>query len=220
MTRRWRRSDAGFTMIELLVGMVLTSVIGALLLGSALGARKVTDDARLNSELTADVRRAMERLVRELRQASTIDQVDLPATSDGTTAITFRADFNNDGDDDDTSADDPEILTYRHVPASGQITLTAQGASGMVTTPVLAENVTAFSISLRSSQWQHDSNADGIVDWSELDLAAAPVGNQNGKPDGAELARITSVVLTVSVDRGGRNQDYRTQVDLRNRHVA
>lgn len=215
-----RARDAGFTMIELLVGMVLTAILGTLVLGSALGVRQVADDARLNSELTADVRRAMERLVRELRQAGTIDQVDLPANSTAPTAITFWADFDNDGARD-VDAADPEVLTYRYAPASGQITLTVNDALGnAVTTPILAENVTTFTLSLRSSQWQYDRDADGIVTWSELDLAAAPVGNSNGKPDGAELARIDSVVLSVSVYRDGRRQEYRTQVDFRNRHVG
>ncbi len=215
---RNRSDDRGFSMIELLVGMVLTSVIGALLLGSAVGARKVADDARLNSELTGDVRRAMERLVRELRQAGTIDRIDLPTTATAPTAITFWADFDNDGARDNDAAD-PEVLTYRYVPGSGQITLTVNDAAGTaVTTPILAENVTTFTLALRSSQWQYDSNADGIVDWSELDATAAPIGNQNGKPDGAELTRIDSVVLNVEVSRNGRQQDYRTQVDFRNRH--
>lgn len=210
--------DAGFTMIELLVGMVLTVVLGSLVMGAALSARQVTDDARLNSELTADVRRAMERLVRELRQAGTIDQIDLPANPTSATAITFWADFDNDGTRD-VDAADPEVLTYRYTPASGQITLTVNDANGnAVTTPILAQNVTNFTLSLRSSQWQYDRNADGIVDWSELDLAASPVGNNNGRPDGAELSRIDSVVLAVSVYRDGRRQDYRTQVDFRNRH--
>ncbi len=86
-----------------------------------------------------------------------------------------------------------------------------------MTTPVLADNVTVFTLDLRSSQWQYDRNADGIVGWAELDQAPAPVGNQNGSPDGAELARIDSVVIAVSVRRDGRRQDYRTQVDFRNR---
>ncbi|GAA0635540.1 hypothetical protein GCM10009547_44610 [Sporichthya brevicatena] len=221
MTARLRESrDQGFTLVELLVAMVLTSVIGALLLGAALGARKVTDDARLNSELTADVRRAMERLVRELRQAGTLLQVDLPATPTAPTAITFWADFDNDGHQDFDAAD-PEVLTYRYTPATGQITLTVNDAGGhAVTTPILAENVTRFTLSLRSSQWQYDRNADGVVDWSEIDATPAPIGNQNGKPDGAELARIDSVVLEVAVFRGGRKQEYRTQVDFRNRHIA
>lgn len=213
-------SDDGFSLVEVLVGMVLTGVIGALLLGSALGVQKVTDDARLNSDLSADVRRAMERLVRELRQAGTIDRVDLPATATGVTAITFWADFDNDHARD-VDAADPEVLTYRHVPTSGQITLTVNDAEGTaVTTPILAENVHTFTLSLRSSQWQYDRNADGLVDWSELDLAAAPVGNRNGKPDGAELSRIDSLVLSVGVRRDGRSQSYQTQVDFRNRHQS
>jgi prepilin-type N-terminal cleavage/methylation domain-containing protein len=217
---RCGRGDQGFSMIELLVAMVLTGVLGSLLIGSALGARSVTDNARRNSELTADVRRAMERLVRELRQAGTIDEVDLPTTASAPTAITFWADFDNDGTRD-LDAADPEVLTYRYLPSAGQITLTVDDADGnAVTTPVLAQNVTSFTLSLRSSQWQYDRNGDGIVDWSELDAAAAPVGNQNGKPDGAELTYIDSIVLAVSVYRNGRQQTYQTQVDFRNRHTT
>lgn len=212
--------DAGFTLIELLVAMVLTSILGSLLLSTAIGAKKVTEDAQSNSELTADVRRAMERLVRELRQAGTIDRVDLPTSPTGPTAITFWADFDNDGVRD-VDASDPEVLTYRYLPGSGEITLTVDDANGQsTTTPILAQNVTSFTISLRSSQWQYDRNADGIVDWAELDATPAPIGNQNGKPDGNELKRIDSVVLSVNVYRNGRQQSYRTQVDFRNRHTT
>lgn len=212
-------SDAGFSMIEVLVAMVLTAIVGSLLLGSALGARKVSDDARLNNELTADVRRAMERIVRELRQAGTIDQVDLPADPSQPTAVTLWADFDEDGARD-LDAADPEVLTYRFTPAQGLLTLTVNDAEGAaVTTPILADNVTSFALDLRSSQWQHDRNGDGIVTWAELDQAAAPIGNNNGRPDGAELARIDSVVVSVAVYRGGRSQEYRTQVAFRNRHL-
>lgn len=220
MTGRIRQvGDRGFTIIELLVGMVLFGIISALVLGTALGARSIADDAQSNSELTADVRRAMERLVRELRQAGTIIRVDLPVAAGDPTAITFGADFNNDGDATDLGADDPEILTYRFKPWEAQITLSVNDAAATApTTPVLAENVTAFTLALRSSQWQYDLNGDGVVDWPELD--AAPMGNQNGRPDGAELTHIDSVVLAVSVFREGRRQDYRTGVDFRNRLVS
>jgi type II secretory pathway pseudopilin PulG len=207
-------------MIELLVGMMLTVVLGGLLLGSVLGARSVADDARMNNELTADVRRAMERIVRELRQAGTIDRVDLPTTTSGPTAVTFWADFDGDGARD-LDAADPEVLTYRFDPAAGLLTLTVDDADGnAVTTPILADNVASFTMDLRSSQWQYDRDADGIVSWPELDAAAAPVGNRNGLPDGPELTRMDSVVLAVAVRRDGRRQEYRTQVDFRNRHVA
>lgn len=89
-----------------------------------------------------------------------------------------------------------------------------------MTAPILAENVQSFTLSLRSSQWQHDRNADGIVDWSELDLAAGPVENQNGIPDGAELNRIDSLVLSLRVGSDSRSQSYQTQVEFRNRHQS
>ncbi|MGQ0845910.1 MAG: PulJ/GspJ family protein [Sporichthyaceae bacterium] len=214
------RRDAGFTMIELLVAMVLTTVVGSMLVGSVLFARTVTNDARLNDELTADVRRAMERLVRELRQAGTIEQIDLPSGPSSPTAVTFWADFDNDGARD-LDAADPEVLTYRFDPVEGLLTLTVNDAAGAsITTPVLADNVATFVLDLRSSQWQYDTNGDGIVGWAELDAAAAPVGNQNGRPDGAELTRIDSVTVAVAVRRDGRRQEYRTQVAFRNRHLT
>ena len=215
-----RRRDHGFTMIELLVGMVLLGVIGALLLGSVLGAQKVVQDTQDNTDLIGDTRLAVERLVRELRQAGTIDAVALPATPGEPTAITFWADFDNDGARD-LDAADPEVLTYRYTPATAQLTLTVDDATGTaVTTPILAGNVAGFELQLRSSQWPYDADADGIVDWSELDAAGPPVGNENDVPDGPELARIDSIALRLDVQDGPRNQSYVTQIDFRNRHQS
>lgn len=215
-----RARDAGFTVIELMVGLVVMAILGAVLMSSALGAQRTTENAKTNSDLMGDIRLAMERMVRELRQAGTIDDVTLPAAAGDPTAMTFWADFDNDGARDIDAAD-PEVLTYRYSPATGRVTLTVDDADGSaVTTPILADDVTSFVLDLRSSQWQYDRNADGLVNWAELDATAAPIGNQNGVPDGAELARIDSVGLTVSVRRGSRNQTYKTQVDFRNRHLS
>ena len=217
---RARRTDAGFTVVELMVGVALAAIISMLAVGSALGAQRSTVNAKTNSDLMGDVRLAMERLVRELRQAGTIDNVTLPVHAGDPTAITYWADFDNDGARD-VDAADPEVLTYRFTPATGQVTLTVDDADGMaVTTPILADDVTSFTLNLRSSQWQYDRNGDGLVDWSELDATAAPIGNQNGRPDSHELERIDSVAVTVSVRRGNENQTYRTQVDFRNRHLS
>ena len=217
---RQRDRDAGFTMVELMIGLVLTALLGVVVMSSALGAQRTTENAKTNSDLMGDIRLAMERLVRELRQAGTIDDVTLPTSTGDPTAITFWADFDNDGARD-VDAADPEVLTYRYSPATGRVTLTVDDADGgAVTTPILADDVTSFVLDLRSSQWQYDRNADGLVGWAELDATAAPVGNQNGVPDGTELARIDSVGVTVSVRRGERNQTYKTQVDFRNRHMS
>jgi prepilin-type N-terminal cleavage/methylation domain-containing protein len=211
-------NDAGFSLVELLVGMALLSVLGATLLSMALSLQKSTTDATRNADLLHETQLAMERIVRELRQAGRIDDVELPASAADPTAITFFADFDNDGHED-LDAFDPEVLTYRFLPATGQLTLTVDDADGnAITTPILATNVTDFDLDLRSSLWQYDRSVprDGIVTWAELD-ATPGVGNQNGIADAPELQIIDSVVLTVAVADGSRNQTYRTQVNFRNR---
>lgn len=220
-TGRRDGADAGFSLVELLVGMGLLSVLGATLLSMALSLQKSTTDATRNADLLHETQLAMERIVRELRQAGTIDEVELPSSPTDPTAITFFADFDNDGLRD-LDASDPEVLTYRFQPGTGQVTLTVDDADGSsITTPILATQVTEFDLDLRSSLWQYDRSVprDGVVTWAELD-ATPGVGNQNGIADAPELTRIDSVVLTVSVADGARNQTYRTQVDFRNRNQS
>jgi prepilin-type N-terminal cleavage/methylation domain-containing protein len=210
-----RRGDAGFTLIETLVALGLSSVLGTLVLGSALALRNDTNALRSSSDLQDGVRLATERIVRELRQAGTIDEVDLPQHPGDPTAITFWADFNGNGVRD-LDVTDPEVLTYRLIPGSGELTLTVDDARGVaVTTPILATNVTAFDIDLHSSLWQYDRNGDGVVTWQELDVAPG-LGNNDGKPDGRELPRLDSVIEAITVRDGSHSQTYRTQVDFRN----
>lgn len=214
-----RAVDRGFTMIELLVGMGLLSVLGTTLLAMALDMQKSTVASQRNADLLHETRLAMERVVRELRQAGTIDHVVLPATPTSPAEITFFADFDNDGLRD-LDASDPEVLTYRFNPAAGRLTLTINDASGAaISTPILASDVTGFGLELHSSLWQHDANGDGVATWAELD-ATPGVGDNDGVPDPPELALIDSVVVTVSVADGARNQRYRTQVDFRNRNLS
>ena len=208
--------DRGVTLVEVLVAMGLFSLLGTLLLGLAVSTSKVTDDTRMLTNVNEESRLVMERLTRELRQASVITTVHLPATTTDTTALTFWTDF--DGDTvRDLNAADPEVLTYRWDPVTSGLTLTANDASGTaVTRPVLAAIVSKFTLGLRSSKWQYDVNADGSTTWQELD--AAGVGNGNQTPDGQELDNIDLVELSMTVLDGAHAQTYRTKVDLRNRN--
>lgn len=205
----------GFSLVEVLVAMGLFSVVGSLLLGLALSTSEVAEDTRTLANVNEESRLAMERMSRELRQASSVTSVEFSPT----TAITFWTDFDGDGAQD-LNAADPEVLTYRWNPATKRFTLTANDASGTaVTRPVLAANVSGFTLGLRSSEWQYDgsiatSPADGATSWQEIDYA---IGNRNGAPDGAELEHIDSVDLSMTVLDGARAQTYTTRVDLRNR---
>jgi prepilin-type N-terminal cleavage/methylation domain-containing protein len=211
--------DVGFTLIELMVGIVVLGIFSTTAMTVALSTQEASATAGRNSDLVHETSLAMERLVRELRQAGTIDAVQLPARPGAAASITFWADFNNNGVRD-LDASDPEVLTYRFDPSAGNLTLSVNDAAGnAITTPILASDVTSFDLKLHSSLWQYDRNGDGVTDWSELD-ATPGVGNQNGVPDAPELALVDVLVVSISVRDGSQNQTYSTQVDFRNRHLS
>ncbi len=203
------------TLIEMLVAMGVFALLGTLLLGFAISTGVVRTKVESSADLTSDARLSLERMSRELRQAREIDAVQYQTASATTTAITFWIDFNGNGLRD-LAAADPEVLTYRWDPATLQLSLTANDASGTsVTRPVLAGRVTTFDLKLGSSLWQYDLNGDG-TDWAELDAAGGTVGNKNGKPDGPELKRIDLVSVQLVVSSGGSAQTFLMKSDLRN----
>ena len=217
MTAPPENRDAGVTLVEVLVAMALFGVVGTLLLGFAVSASRVTDQTRSMTTVSEETRLAMERLTRELRQASQVLHVALPAAPGGDTSLTFWTDFNGNGVQD-VDAADPEVLTYRWAPTTRRLTLTANDASGTATTlPVLAAAVSDFSVDLRSSAWQLDANGDGVTTWREVD---ASTGNRNGAADETELRLLDLVAVSITATDGTHQQTYRTQVDLRNRIVS
>jgi Tfp pilus assembly protein PilW len=217
MTRRESGPrDAGVSLVEILVGIGLFTTLGALLLGLALSTSKVTTDTRALANVGEESRLAMERMTRELRQSSGLTAVELGGGS--STALTFWTDFNGN-EAPDLNAADPEVLTYRWDPTTSRLTLTANDASGTaVTRPVLAAQVSQFAVNLQSSKWQYDADGAGGTTWQELDAAAPPVGNANGRPDGHELDYLDLVQISMTVLDGARAQTYNTKVDLRNRN--
>ncbi|GAB2872105.1 PilW family protein [Nocardioides pacificus] len=209
--------DEGVTLIEVLVGMGLFTLVGTLLLGLGISTSQVTTQTRERTGVVEESRIAMERIARELRQASSINSVTLPATAQDPTTITFWTDF--DGDTlPGSSVTDPEILTYTWTPpgvdgSAGRLTL--QGG-GMAQT-VLSAGVTAFTIELRSSLWEYDANGDGKTTWEEIDAVGPPISVANGLPDNPDLNHIDLVALTMTVEDGGASETYQTMIDMRNR---
>jgi type II secretory pathway pseudopilin PulG len=207
--------DAGFTLVELMVAITIFMTILALALAGTVTVSRALNDTRQFTTINEQSRVAMERITRELRQASEIVAVTIPSTVDGEVAVTFGVDFNGN-QVLDTVAADPEVLTYRYEPATDRLTLTANDAAGdAITQPILSDDVSAFALDYRSSLWQYDSNGDGITRWSEID-ATTGVGNKNGVLDAPELAKIDLVAITLTVLKGVHRQTYQTEVGLRN----
>lgn len=219
MTARLRRGDAGATLVEMLVAMVLFSVLGSVLMASFLASKTATQSARETHDLNEEARVALNRISRELRQASAITGVSAP---DGKTSVTFEVDFNGNGTIDPSGAD-PEVLTYTF--DGSRILLTANDTTGTpVTQPILSGKVSQFELDYFSSDYRRDCSTpkDGKSNWRELDAytttcaARGSSGHTAGALDATELAEIDIVTLRVRVLEGNRAQDYRTQIDMRN----
>jgi prepilin-type N-terminal cleavage/methylation domain-containing protein len=232
--------DRGFTLVEMLVAVILTALVGTAVIATVIGANISAKASKSEQDLNEEARLALNRMARELRQATTLTNVlnaDGPDySSSAVTAVTFSADFNGDGCIDGVNsagtttgctafqASNPETLTYCWDPSASvrQLYLIAgalSGASCQVSgaLPILAGQVTSFKLSYRSNQYLYDADGDGVTTWLELDQAGPPVGNGNGALDATELKSVDSIVIDVSVsDKGKHPQSYTTQVDLRN----
>lgn len=225
------RRDAGATLVELLVAMTLLMVFGSMAVVAIVSARDATDSTRTSVRLNEDARVALNRLGRELRQADAITRVSkdgsptatapvLQASPKAARSFTLTVDFDGDGVIE-PSAVDPEQITYTW--DGTRLLLSAFDTSGVLSTsPVLAEQVSSFSVDFRSSEWAYDCNGDGVTSWTELDKfstcapSSAGVGDNSGTLTSTELAQVDSAVIEITVLQGSKRQDYRLQIDLRN----
>jgi len=232
MSARWermKRDDSGLTLIELLVSMILMGLVGTIVFTSVLATQRAAESSRQVNDLNEEARLVLNRMSRELREAKAITAVINPmgpgysATSD--TSITFEVDFNGNGTIEPTAAD-PEELTYFYDVSAQQLQLQAAGSA----LPVLAANVANFQVNFTSRKYVYDGTTtasgglcgtatgtkDGVVDWQEVDGNSALLyGNCNATLD-TELTVVDSVFISLKVLYGSKQQQYQTQVDLRN----
>ena len=241
-----RRDDAGFTLIEMLVAIVVLGLLGSVFLTTVLGAQTSAKATSSVQDLNEEARLALNRMARELRQASALTEVRNPDgahyDSSAITSVTFNSDFNGDGCINGVATttpapvcqandpNNPETLTYCWDPGAtvrqlyliaGAIAADDNCRSGGL--PILAGQVTSFKLSYRSNQYLYDTTGgsagggDGITTWSELDDAGPPVGNNDEALNDPELTNIDSIVVELTVSSNGHHtQAYTTQVDLRN----
>lgn len=220
--------ESGFTVMEMLVAMSVFGVLVALVLPIMLSTSRSVDTSKAINDANEEARLALNRMSRELRQASEISAATLFSTAPYSSlgyadSITFGVDFNGNGTIE-PNAVDAEVLTYRYQPdasgnGNGQIQLAANDPSGLlVVRPILAGHVSDFHMEIRSSIWQCDYNGNGITTWQELDTTPAPcpAPDNNNTLDSNELRQADSIVVAFTVFEGTHRQTYRAQIDLRN----
>lgn len=221
LARRIRRDERGLTIIEALVALGLFGILSSVLFSVVMNSAFVTTSTRQQTDLNEESRQLLNRISRELREASSITAAINPGgstySSTSDTAITFEVDFNGNGVIE-PSASDPERLTYKYEYANKKVLL----QTDTLTFPILAQNVEQFKISYFSQKFECDTSKDGSVTWEEVESAPNPCPDLAGDSDSppnldVELGSINSIVIELTVLKGTRQQNYRTQIDLRNR---
>ena len=242
LLRRLREEEAGLTLVEMLVVLIMLGILGSLFTSVALTSTRSAKNTQQQTDINEEARLAINRMARELRQATAISAVLNPDGSTfsptAVTAITFQADFDGDGcingvapsplpspapTCNAASANNPEVLTYCYDPApsSERLVLIPGTLAGTTCVqagalPILAGNVTSLKFSYRSNQYLYDTSGDGITTWRELDAADPPMGDGDNNINTGDLANVDSVVIDVALLEGTHLQKYQTQVDLRN----
>jgi len=241
---RKRSADKGFTLVELLVAMVIASILITVALSTVVGSQQAVVVTKQQSDLNEEARQALNRMARDVRQANEIITAVKPdgsPTSSSVMAVRFTADFNGDTCIGITppvgvtpapvcaayDSSNPEDITYCFQAGVTQLYIIDNQSSPPVTPvaagdavcdggqPLLAGNVQDFSVEYRSRLYRYDANADGVTSWQELD-AVPGLGNQDGLLN-VEVDEIDSLALNITMRLDGREQVYRTQVNLRNR---
>lgn len=207
--------DAGMTLVEVLISMTLFAVLGSLLLGLGMITSRANDDVRGLASVGEEARLGMERITRELRQASAVAAVSLPVTANDPTRLTIMVDLDGNGCISTSAADPAQVekITYTWKPSTDELLMEVDGYGS----PLLATKVTDLDLDLDSSSWQYDADHDGTTTWEEID--ASSIGNHNPVSfSGVELTNIDLIRLTITTTDGSHTLQYTTRVDLRNQH--
>jgi prepilin-type N-terminal cleavage/methylation domain-containing protein len=198
------RSEAGYSLIETLVALLLVSIVTTtfyqVLFSGARGSEKTRDVTRVSEE----ARSGLNRMVRDTREADVLSSVSADSYN-------VRIDFNADGAYENPNADgDFEDLTFSYHASSKTITLNGEtlvaGVERVGTKPVF---------SFTSSYLEYDFDGNGVTTLAELE--AAPGHGHTTVTAGNEASFLTGVAFEFQVQSGDSTERFVAEAQLRNR---
>lgn len=205
-----RGNEAGFTLIEVLVALVIAAVATSVFFSAVMSTRRSAEKSRSVIKMSEEARLAFNRIIRDTREGDVIDG----ATP---TSYEINVDFDTDGDYEN----DPSTGTYENLAFSYRASDRTLRINGVVlmegVEPIPGEEMFTFSSNFLAYDW----NEDGLTTWQELDTAptrgVTTVGNNNGRLDAGEYQFVSNVGIALRVRVGDKFSDLRSQAQLRNR---
>jgi len=194
-TRLDLRAQHGFTLVEMLVSIAILSVIMAAMFSFLWGTSNHWAAGKNTAETTDNARIGLNRMTRELKQASIL-------TSAEPSLVSFNVDFGGG----------QENITYGYTPGSGG----EQGYLWRSTTSIPGEQVTLINnvedmqFTYYGNDYKCDQAMDGTITWAELQACSAD-----------PISKVARIDINLSLKTGDQNtQTFMDQAWLRNRVVS
>lgn len=206
-----RGEETGFSLVEVLIAIFLFSILSVGFYQVMFSGVRGSDATRDIASSTEEARLGFGRMVRETREADSIQFA-------GPDSYSILIDYDGDGS---FEADLYEYIRFSFDESTSRIRLSALNLNGSVReSGILMEGVTRVGttpvFSYSSNLLQYDTDGDGVTEQAEID-AAAGVGNSDGVIAGAELDLVSSVEYSLRSTSGDRGSDFSTEAQIRNR---
>jgi prepilin-type N-terminal cleavage/methylation domain-containing protein len=202
--------EDGFTLIELLVVILLLAMVTTGFFSVMLSGSRGAETAERTIHSAQEARAGLNRMVRDVREATIIDDA-------GSDAFRVQTDFDGNGAYENPNASgDYESLTIAY--DEDDRTITLNGAM-LIEDVERAPGTEIFSYS--SNFLSYDWNGDGVTSVAELDAAPAHgvtgVGNGDGVLNYPELSSVSNVSFSFTIDNGTGKAHFLGEAQLRNR---
>ncbi|MCL4472508.1 MAG: prepilin-type N-terminal cleavage/methylation domain-containing protein [Actinobacteria bacterium] len=186
--------EHGFTLVEMLVSILIFSVIMAGMFTFLWGASSHWQTGKNSADMTDNARTGLNRMTREIRQASIVTAAQI-------NQISFSVDFG-------TGA---EVITYGFTPgdngAPGLIWRSTTSAPDVQLT--LVSDVQSMQFSYYGNDYKCDADGNGVINWSELVACST-----------SPASKIARVDISLAMRAGNENdQTFTDQAWLRNRVI-
>ncbi len=185
-----RCQESGFTLIEILVTLMVFTVVMTGMFGFLWGVTHNWRTGKDSADVTENARQGLNRMTRELMQASQVTEAD-------PTRVSFAVNF----------GDGWQTITYAFQPSAngspGTIWRSSSTAPGQST---LINGVDHVQFAYYGNDFRCDANGDGVIDYSEILGCGGSV---------AMIARV-DIQLTLSAGNSAP-QSFVQQSWLRNR---
>ncbi len=193
--RPWRRlagGEAGFTLIEILVTLIILSVIMAAMFAFLWAISGYWKKGQNTADMTENARLGLNRMTRELSQAA---QVTVAQSGQ----VSFSVNFND--------VAGWQTITYGFSPggngAPGTVWRTSSTDMQQVT---LINDVSNATFSYFGNDYKCDADNDGIIDLTDIN-----------KSCGGNLGKVGRVDISLTMAAGTSQQTIADQAWLRNR---